>query len=59
MGWSDEDAIEERIALIELLEQAQDEDRSALDRAGASGRRWRARRIQRRMLKRQQRIASA
>lgn len=59
MGWSDEDAIEERIALIELLERAQDEDRSALDRVAASGRRWRARRIQRRMIKRQQRIASA
>lgn len=59
MGWSDEDAVEDRIALIELLVRAQDEDRSALDRATASGRQWRARRIQRRMLKRQQRIASA
>lgn len=58
MGWSDEDAIEDRIALIELLELAQDEDRRALDRAAASGRRWTMRRIQRRMLKRRRRIAS-
>lgn len=56
MGWSDEDAIEDRIALIEALEHEQGVDRQEYNCAVANGLVWKARRIGRRMAARERRI---
>lgn len=59
MGWSDEDAIEDRIAIIEALEKEQEQDRQEYNCAVANGLILKARRINRRMNVRERRINRA